>query len=239
VKFIANKTQMGNIRPSDFNLAAWRALIEWFMDTYGNKNEYQPGRPVSRIAFQMTQKINDDLRMFVKPSKMIADNSGRLLYPDGVTVKDSDGNVLPAYVHASSMMVKYVKKSDCGDTTLVDKYVPVSMVKDEKLSSYLSSDIVTPSMRFPICVFYDQYIQLYPAKSTPVSFTYLREPAKPNWAYTTVNGRPVYDAPNSTNIEAPEQAMNDILIRICAYVGINLREGELEQYAQLEKQQGI
>jgi len=59
------------------------------------------------------------------------------------------------------------------------------------------------------------------------------------WGYTLVNGRPVYDASLSTNIDAPEEAFNAIAMGTLSFIGINLREEELQNYAVSNKQQGI
>ena len=66
VQFVSNKEQSGYVKPSEFNLAIDRAQMQLFMERYNNPAEYQPGRPVPRVAYQQTQKISDDLRPFIK-----------------------------------------------------------------------------------------------------------------------------------------------------------------------------
>ena len=66
VQFVANKEQSGFIKPTEFNLAVDRAQMQLFMERYNNPAEYQPGRPIPRVAYQQTQKISDDLREFIR-----------------------------------------------------------------------------------------------------------------------------------------------------------------------------
>jgi len=40
-------------------------------------------------------------------------------------------------------------------------------------------------------------------------------------------------------LEFPDETFNEIAIRILSFVGINLRENQLSQFAELKKQQGI
>ena len=54
-----------------------------------------------------------------------------------------------------------------------------------------------------------------------------------------VDNRPVYDAPNSIDLEWPTQVLNEIAIRVLSFVGINLRENDLSQYSEGKRQTGI
>ena len=245
VQFVANKEQSGFIKPSEFNLAADRAQMQFFMERYGNPAEYQPGRPIPRIAYNQTQKVSDDLRVFIKRQAISVDNNGIMLYPED-------------YLHFSSATYHFVEQpvrteipdencDDCpGKTTstvdvgeIKNHSITVRPVDDSELSYLLGSSIVFPDEKHPVLTFYEEGVQYHPKNINAVDFVYLRRPRVPLWAFTTTNGRPVYDSTNSIDLEWPEQVFNEIAVRILSFIGVNLREGELTQYSEGKRQTGI
>ena len=56
---------------------------------------------------------------------------------------------------------------------------------------------------------------------------------------TLVNGRPVYDPFLSVDLEAPDEALNEIAVRTLSFLGIHIREPQLIQYAETLKAQGV
>ena len=245
VQFISNKEQSGFVKPSEFNIAVESAQMQFFMERYNNPAEYQPGRPIPRIAYQQTQKISDDLRMFIKRVMLPINADGMMNYPED-------------YVHFSKATYKYLSEIDLDDssanagcvdcssavsgqsaTSTVEKIVGVKPVDDGELNKLLSSSIVAPTLDYPILAFFEDGIQYYPKTLSSVELTYLHRPAVPFWDFTLVNQRPVYAPGSSTDFEWSEQVFNEIAIRILAFVGVNLREPELAQYSEGKRQTGI
>ena len=223
VQFVSNKNQRGNIKPDDFNLIAERAQIDLFMQRYGNPAQYQYGLPKPRIGWQMTQKITDDIKPFLKKTSFML-TGGQFSLP-------SD------YVHLSSARGSFIMNKDCGQDPSVET-TAVDVLNDNELSLRLSSFIDAPSKRYPVMVFYDTYCQVYPTDMQSIVITYIRKPNKPVWAYTVTNNNAVYDAGNSVDFEMPDDTHNEICYRILSYLGVNLRDGELTQYAEKMKQTG-
>jgi hypothetical protein len=245
VQFIANKEQSGFIKPSEFNLAAESAQMQLFMERYSNPAEYQPGTGKARTGYNQTQKINDDLRIFIKRATLSIDPSGLMQYPLD-------------YMHFSSATHSYIRQlkpkktenADCEDCEKNTKtktpgkiktYTrPIRPVDDMELANLLGSFIVFPSFFHPCLTFYEEGVQYHPKNIGSVDFVYLRKPKKAIWGYIPdANGRPVYDPGTSIDLEWPEQVFNEIAIRILSFVGINLREPELSQYSEGKKQSGI
>ena len=245
VQFISNKEQSGFVKPSEFNIAVDRAQMQFFMERYNNPAEYQPGRPIPRVAYNQTQKVSDDLRQFITRVTLPIDNTGLMSYPTD-------------YLHFSSASSSYVDvefdrgttSEDCPDcnkdtstgtvsSDVISKTVSIRPVDDSELSNLLSSSIVQPSLGFPVLTFYQEGIQYHPISINTVDFVYLRKPIKPEWAYTLVDNRPVYDSVNSIDLEWPVQVLNEIAIRVLSFIGINLRENDLAQYSEGKRQTGI
>tara|TARA_R110000787_G_scaffold284584_2_gene398488 strand:+ start:15187 stop:15957 length:771 start_codon:yes stop_codon:yes gene_type:complete len=245
VQFVANKEQSGFIKPSEFNLAVDRAQMQFFMERYNNPAEYQPGRAIPRVAYQQTQKISDDLRMFIKRVTLPINSNGMMDYPDD-------------YIHFSKATYSYLSEIDVDDsssnagcvdcssavvsqssTNTVEKIVGVKPVDDGEINNLLSSSIVAPTLDYPILAFFEDGIQYYPKALGAAELTYLHRPTSPLWSFTTVNDRPVYNPGASIDLEWSEQVFNEISIRILSFVGVNLREAELSQYSEGKRQTGI
>lgn len=220
VRSLANKDQSGYLKSAQFNQYAERAQMEVYMKRYGNPAEYQPGRPIPRVAYDMTQKIHDDLLPFITPFTMNVDKFGRGKYPVD-------------YMHVSAFT--YTVHKDDGDS----KVVELEVIPDAKLGYRLSSPVVKPSKEYPICSMYGPYIQFYPSNLAVVKLSYLRKPVKPIWAFTIVDGRELYDSANSVQLEFPEDVQNEICVRILSYFGISIRETDVTQYAETKASQGI
>ena len=245
VQFVANKEQSGFIKPSEFNLSVDRAQMQLFMERYGNPAEYQPGRPIPRVAYNQTQKISDDLREFIVRGTLYVPSTGIMKYPlDYLHFSSASSTYLDSSISSKD------RNSDCPGcskeekrknikASIVNKVVSVRPIDDFELANILGSSIVAPTREYPILTFYSEGVQYHPKDIGSVDFVYLRRPAKALWAFTTPTSKPEYDAANSIDLEWPEQVFNEIAVRILSFVGINLREGDLAQYSEGKRQTGI
>jgi hypothetical protein len=107
------------------------------------------------------------------------------------------------------------------------------------VANRLTGGIAKPTLRYPVCSFRDETIQFYPTNLGTALLSYLRFPQTPVWGYTMVSGRPVYDPATSVNIEFNPQELPAIAMKMLSLLGINLREQELQGYAQLQSTQGV
>jgi len=227
VQFVANKSQSsGTITPSQFNLVLKRAYTQWVTERYNDPTKMSVGSNIpSRYGYQLNQKITDDIKhLIVDPAIYQVDKDGKLEYPGD-------------YLHISSCRYKYRKQLDCED--IITKEVDVKAMKDSEIGHVLTSQIVPPTKRYPYLAFYKDYIQFFPKDLGQVVMTYLKKPDTPEWTYTTVNGRPVFDTANSVDVDAPDEAMNEIAFRVLSFLGMNIREQMLVQYSeQIKAQEG-
>jgi len=226
VSYVSNKTQAsGNISPSKFNLVLKRAYTEWVTEKYNDPNKQQQGDS-SRYGYQLNQKVTDDLKHLIVPPKTYQVGAdGRMAYPAD-------------YLHISSCRYRFKKQLN-GCDEIITKEVDVRAMKDSEIGHILTSQIVHPTKRYPYLAFYDTYMQFFPKDLGAVVFTYLRKPETPIWAFITVSGRPVYDPANSVNVDAPDEAMNEIAFRMLSFLGINVREQMLIQYSEQKKALGV
>lgn len=201
-QFELNKHSSGNtLNQDEFNICLRWANVEYFKIQIGLPEEYQVGQPQARIGYEYTQLITDRMSKFKQwkggqnlPS-MAIDKDGRAPYPAD-------------YVHYSS--IRYNNR-------------PVVPVRDSEVADALIDSITFPTEKYPICAFYDDFIQFYPTNLSFVDFTYLKMPREPFWAVTIVNDEYQYDENRSIQFEWGDESMTDIANLVLKYASINLR----------------
>jgi hypothetical protein len=203
----ARKNQVGYVTPAQFNIYAKRAQLEIVNSVVGNIEEYQPGRPLPRKSFEVTSIISDDLANLIAASEfpMTA----------GVAPKPNDYMYLIPPMEASI--------SDPASLS----WVNVEFATHGEKSMRLNSQINYPETTTPMAVNYSSFFEVYPDSMQRGRITYIRKPADPEWAYTTVNSAPVYNSGASQDFELPEQVHTSICEKILEYIGISTRDGEL------------
>jgi hypothetical protein len=233
---LANKNGRGTISPDRFNSFSERALMEWTMQQYGNQSEYQPGRPIPRVGYENTQMTIDNLRHLLEVQEVSLGSEG-ILIPDGVIQNALGSEVMPDYLHFSSLRTLVHYQVD-GNLTTLER--PVEIVSDNEFGNRQISKIVAPSPQYPIGKFEKDRIIIAPSNAAQrAKLSYLRQPNTPVWGYTLVNNRPKYDSSLSTDLDAPREAFNAIAIRVLGFLGIHLREQDLQAYSMTNKQSGI
>ena len=168
--------------------------------------------------WQQTQEITDAMSVFLKTLTTSIPTNGQVLFPTD-------------YGHVTSVRHYFVFNNGRG------REVPVKELDNDQYADYIQSEIVMPTLRYPIWTSYNLYMQFEPKNLGQMSMDYFKLPTSPVWAYTVVNGRPVYDPANSVDWELGAPSQNQLIFMMCSYLGINLREGQLVQYAELQKQE--
>lgn len=162
--------------------------------------------------FEQTKVISDDLSPFmIGPSALTVDGSGQ-------ATKPAD------YKHWIAL------------TEGTSGYA-VDVVDHGMLAGRRNDPLCPPAAGYGICTFYNTVIQFYPITLSNVKITYFKTPVKPEWAYTIVSSRFVYDDTNSVDIEWKENIHPELRAKSLEYLGINLREGDLVQFSQIKKQE--
>lgn len=228
VDYIVRKNNSGYLTPDQFNLIINRAQITIFVRKYGSEEDYMPGKPIPRMAFEQTQSVSDDLRKFKEPADLIVDRDGRANYPEG-------------YIHTLSL--GYVGGINVSGS-IQKNYYPIEVVDQDKEFYRLSSVVVPPTKKFPIAVIKNTYFQFYPTNVGVVKLSYLRLPRNANWGYTLVSNRPVFAATggvngNSVDLEWPGTNINEIITEALTYIGISIKDKDVIQYANQKAQEGI
>ena len=114
---------------------------------------------------------------------------------------------------------------------------PIVRVEKDRLANHLSSKIEAPTSTFPIYTEYKTYLQFYPKDLGTAVLVYLKAPTTSVWAYTLVSGRPVYNAGASVQPEWNQTDLDNIIYLALQDVAQNMKDGQLQQFSQLETQQ--
>ena len=210
-QYAINKAQNGYLTSSEFNLLVKQAQTSYQDYLLGEFQQYQYGRAQARINYSQNENIRQRLSPLITETTLSIDaNSGEAIYP-------SD------YVQA-----------DAVRTSTFDR---VRYVQQDSLYSYYNSEI-DPIATNPIYLLEPTGLQFYPKTIGTAILTYVKDAPTIVWAYTTVSGRPVYDAGSSTQPVWDNVDLLEIIARALKLVGVSLQIGQVEQYANQVTQQG-
>ena len=234
VRVVANKEQRGFLKPSEFNLIADRAQMELFTQRYNNIRLHQTASTKQGVmtlmpgaAFGSAQKVYDDLRPFI---------AFDIAWP--FTGGATDAWIYPTdYIHALSLNIDNIE---------------VELIGEDKLMKRINSSIVPPSNDHPIGIQDRSGFVIFNSSTVPsggalgigattgnVNLTYLARPTRPLWAYEEINGNPIYNPSNSTELQFNEQTHNEIALKILSYLGIHMREADLQTSVDAKEKTGV
>lgn len=218
VQQLANKDQVtGILTPAEFNRYAEFAQLEWIEENY-NKPDGS--------GYESNYDISD----FMSPIKQST----------AITVSSNKATKPSDYLHYSSAFTNYIYNG-------AGRVVPIEIVRDSEWAERLASEVNKPDRLFPIMRQMSNYFEVAPAGINQIQLTYLRTPLQPWWNYTLSGSTPVFaeasgittnpnsevTAGNSTDFELQDF---DVLVwKICKYMGIEVREGDLYNLSNAEQ----
>ena len=218
-QFAVNKAQNGYLTPAEFNLTINQAQVSYQDYLLGEFQQYQYGRPQARINYSQNENIRQRLSPLIAETTLtINGTSGEAPYPAD-------------YVQA-----------DAVRTNTFDR---VRYVQQDSLYSYYNSKI-DPVATNPIYLLEPTGFQFYPVTlgmsgtsgNGSAVLTYVKDAPQIVWAYTIVSGRPVYDSASSVQPVWDNVDLLEIIARALKLIGLNLQDGQVQQYANQVTQQG-
>jgi hypothetical protein len=214
IKFLTKKARTGYFSPEEIDDAVNWASLDLFNELYGLRYLNQPQRAVPLTAYEINQKNKDDLRVFIE-------NKYAMALTNGI------GDLPADYIHWSMMQ-----------TTNDNKTKEVKVIDDAKWSSRINRVTAAPSKSSPVCRIYNSKVEFSPTDLLNITLTYLKKPTTAKWAYTVVDGRPVWDQGNSVDFEWGEENSMEIISRALTFLGVNLEDVNLQQYTRYRKEAG-
>lgn len=210
----------------NFNRMLQAANLAHLKQKIGLPEEYQPGMPLPRQAYNITQVNTEDLR----PFKVSLDGKSG----DGALIQFTDSlYTLPAnYYYFSSLSVNF-------GTLSANVWKKCTVVTDDTWDRMMGSYVDAPNVDYPIIRFLKDKIQIAPTTAKRGKFTYIRKPSTPLLAMKEVDGFMVYDSTNSVQLEWNETNQFDTLVILLSYLGIAMGKQSVIQYAEMKKAQGV
>ncbi|NRA77273.1 MAG: hypothetical protein HRU18_03610 [Pseudoalteromonas sp.] len=225
LRTITNKDNQGYLSPTEFNLLANNVQEEifrgYFEDENRDKNKENRGltnKGFSNLDFNERQRIyqfsaitditkNQSTFRFDLPSDLY------FIEDDGVTPIEKG---VPS-VNFIDNVIEEVERS---------------------AFNYLSNSESAATSTYPIYERYATEIVVSPSTIEDIRVRYLRRPTQPNWTYFLLpNGKEVFDPSNTSyqDFDLHESEFSNIVNRMLSYFGINLRENEIIQIAEMLK----
>ena len=218
---ILNKNNYGYLSPSDFNLYAQQAQLEIFEDyfyQYNTQINLENARRSGTDYANLSKGILEVIDLFSKTGSLTQTASA-----DNTYTMPSDYYIMNRVMYNG---------------------LEVERVNQGKITMLLNSMITAPSKDFPAYTTEASIMTVYPTTITgasDISAQYVRYPVAPKWTYRAVleAQSPVFNesAVDYQDFELPLDNLNDLVIKICQYAGVEIREAMVVQYAQAEEQQ--
>ena len=209
-QFAVNKAQNGYLTPAEFNLTINQAQVSYQDYLLGEFQQYQYGRSQARINYSQNENIRQRLSPLITETTLSINGSGEAAYPAD-------------YVQADAVRTSAFKR--------------VRYVQQDSLYSYYNS-VIDPIATNPIYLLEPTGFQFYPLTLGSAILTYVKDAPTIVWAYTTVSGRPVYSSATSVQPVWDNVDLLEIIARALKLIGLNLQDGQVQQYANQVTQTG-
>lgn len=222
VKFFANKEQKGFVKPSEFNTLAKQAQQEVFNEKMDKIRKF---KSAERTGTNYRASVED-------PTDFLSEISNLLIETNLSYISSTN---LFNRIDSDSYIEEIYYTNNSGKPTKVE------IVSKHNINKLLRSNLVAPSVDYPVALLKSNGIEVFPTNITSgIKISFYRVVSSPVFGYVASGDDYVYNLATSSQFELPESTHNDIIIKICKYIGINLRDAELTNYAvQTENQDYI
>lgn len=211
---IINKDNNGFITPEEFNSFAKQAQLELFQQYF---YDFQKAK-ISDIKGMKTSGYSDITKQIDQTIDFFSSNVD-LVYNVGTSQFD-----LPVNFFLLNVLY-YIGKE-------------VAHVDQGKLYYLLNSNLTAPTTTYPAYVMQGSQVAVYPNTIVDdINVYYVRYPQDPKWTYTVVDGSPLFNQ-SANDYQDFELAISDfpkLVVKICQYAGVSIREAEVVQAARAEE----
>lgn len=225
---ILSKENRGYITPEEFNLFSRQAQLDIFtkyMYDYSLALAKQSARMYGTDYADVPELLHEIVDRFLVENALQYDNIQSKFYMPG------DDPSQPSEPRAYKVI-----RLTYDDITDIEKESPA------KIRYRLNSNKISPTEDWPVYVLDengsvgDAGIQVYPTTiTTNVTITYIRYPKDPKWTWQLLSsGEALFDQSQSDfqDFELPLLELPRLIVLICKYAGVSIREAEVVQVMQ-------
>jgi hypothetical protein len=195
-----------------------------FKKKVGLPEEYRPGMPLPRQAYEITKKLSIDLNPF---KVAMGDDTPPL-------VVDAYGHAtLPAGCYYPTAFAFRLFRNGEVDIREID------IVNDQQWFERQGNRITKPSQKYPIVQFIGGgKVRFSPFNLLRVDMTYLKLPTPAVYGYTITSDFIKYNASTSTQLEWDDINIIDIIFMFLERIGVQISRQDLIQYSNKVNTQG-
>jgi len=219
---IINKNNYGYISPADFNLFAKQAQLDLFDEYFANYNQ-QINEENARVSGTGYADIKKSYEEVIDTFSVTA------------TLTQSSGNI---YTLPSDYYI--INKVLCSSGVTFKGQA--ERVSQSKITLLNNSLLTAPSVNFPAYTQQANLITIFPSTfngANDIEAQYIRYPLDPKWTFSVIStGDPIFDQSQADyqDFELPRDDANNLVAKILQYAGIEIREGDVFKFGQLEEQ---
>lgn len=213
--FFVNSDVRGNVKPDDLRLAI-NTAVEDIIESYFselNRALNRKNRGLDGVGLEsLPEKIRERIQYFLKEDNLTYSNLSFALPSD----------------------LRYVDNVLYNDTEVE----PCKNNKEFKIISNLAD--ASPTTAYPIYLRVGSNLKIAPSTIVDnVSISYLRKHAIANWTFNVINDAEVYNpsANDFQDIDLHSSEEYNIIIKTCAFFGINLKEQDVVNVMSNREQQ--
>lgn len=191
-----------------------------FLANVGQNGYFPPedrDRAINQASFD---KFNEEKRLF-EVNGYISDNLRPFNVSSDISLSSGLGSLPSDYDYR-------ISASDASDKE-------VEIVESYEWLGRINSEIAPPSTTYPVLCIRNQ-VEVRPTSITSVKLYYLKEPLKAKWGYTVSSGRYIHNASASTDLDWPDSAHGDIVLRSLPYLGVPLNDEVLTRFKSFKQQ---
>lgn len=227
---IISKDNRGYITPEEFNQFARQSqmeLFEQYFYDYSNNLNKTNARLHNSGYSDITGRLSEVIDRFLEERLLVYNlTSGRFYVPGDNPVNPNEPKPYRL------LRINYAGKE-------------VEKVSHQKLLNLISSNLTTPTVDYPAYALYKYNesgtagIQVYPLTiNSNIRILYVRHPFDPKWTYTSLaGGEPIFNQ-SATDYQDFELPLSDgprLVVKICAYSGVSIREADVVQLMNSEE----
>lgn len=229
---IVSKDNRGYITPEEFNLFARQEQLNIFgqyMYNYSNAINKQNARLHNNGYSDVPELLHEIIDKFLIDDVLAYNGTSDKFYMPG------DNPAQPE----ESKPYKVIRLT-------YNNSVEIEKVSPTKALNLLSSNMVAPTVAYPIYVLGEygtgadiQGIQVYPTTIiSNVTISYLRYPLDPKWTYVSLTGgEPLFNqsATDFQDFELPYTDAPRLITGICKLAGVSIQETDVIQLMQAQE----
>lgn len=217
--FLLSKNNYGSIEPSKFNAFAELAVYSIFESLFysDNLDTLKKGNHLTNSQYADLKKIREEqidvYSIYSTPSNFVFD------VPSGL------------WKFTGTDLYRATDLSLVNNTSKKKTTIEVGL--KTQINYAVNSNINPPNIYFPEYVRIGDDFKVYPEVITGhyVELLYIRKPKTPKWTYVTIAENPMYNAGASDkqDIDLHISLFERVVVKICSYAGLSLRESDVMQ----------